>query len=67
MTVDPLYDAKTIAGRVAELGADRALSTKGDDRDQVKLRFVTTEELHDGKVSAFLKVHLDAFRGAGVS
>jgi len=54
-------------GGVAELGADRALSTKGDDRDQVKLRFVSTNELHDGKLAAFLKVHLDAFRGAGVS
>jgi excinuclease ABC subunit A len=54
-------------GGVAELGADRALSTKNDDRDQVKLRFVTTNELHDGKLAAFLKVHLEAFRGAGVS
>ncbi len=53
-------------GGVAELGADRALSTKGEDRDQVKLRFVSTEELHDGKMAAFLKVHLEAFRGAGV-
>jgi hypothetical protein len=53
-------------GGVAELGADRALSTKGEERDQVKLRFVTTEELHDGKLAAFLKAHLEAFRGAGV-
>jgi excinuclease ABC subunit A len=53
-------------GRVADLGADRALSTKGEERDQVKLRFTSTEELHDGKLSAFLKVHLEAFRGAGV-
>ena len=49
-------------GGVAELGADRALATKGDDRDQVKLRFVPTDELHDGKLAAFLKVHLEAFR-----
>ena len=53
-------------GGVAELGADRALSTKGEERDQVKLRFVSTEELHDGKLAAFLKAHLDAFRGAVV-
>ncbi len=49
-------------GGVAELGADRALSTKAEDRDQVKLRFVSTDELHDGKLAAFFKVHLDAFR-----
>jgi hypothetical protein len=53
-------------GGVAELGADRALSTKAEDRDQVKLRFVSTGELHDGKLAAFLKVHLEAFRGAVV-
>ncbi|MEX2091642.1 MAG: excinuclease ABC subunit A, partial [Pirellulales bacterium] len=53
-------------GGVAELGADRALSTKAEDRDQVKLRFVSTEELHDGKLGAFLKVHLEAFRGVVV-
>lgn len=53
-------------GGVAELGSDRALSTKDAERDQVKLRFVTTEELHDGKVAAFLKSHLEAFRGATV-
>jgi excinuclease ABC subunit A len=53
-------------GGVAELGADRALSTKNDERDQVKLRFTSTEELHDGKLAAFLKVHLEAFRGAVV-
>ena len=36
-------------GSVAELGADRALATDAEDRDQVKLRFVTTDELHDGE------------------
>ena len=51
-------------GGVAELGADRALATEAEDRDQVKLRFVTTEELHDEKVAAFLKAHLESLRAA---
>ena len=42
-------------GGVAELGADRSLATDGDDRDQVKLRFVTTDELHGENVAAFLQ------------
>jgi excinuclease ABC subunit A len=54
-------------GGVAELGADRALSTKSNDRDQVKLRFVSTNELHDSKFAAFLQAHLEAFRGAAVA
>jgi excinuclease ABC subunit A len=53
-------------GSVAELGAARELSTDGEDRDQVKLRFVTTEELHGGNVAAFLKVHLESLRVAAV-
>jgi excinuclease ABC subunit A len=53
-------------GGVAELGSNRSLSTDSDERDQVNLRFVTTDELQDGKVSAFLQIHLDTFRGAAV-
>ncbi len=53
-------------GSVAELGAARALATDAEDRDQVKLRFVTTEELHRENVLAFLKVHLESWRGATV-
>jgi len=53
-------------GSVAELGAARELATDGEDRDQVKLRFVTTDELHGENVSAFLKVHLDSLRPAAV-
>jgi excinuclease ABC subunit A len=54
-------------GGVAELGSNRALATDGDDRDQVKLRFTTTEELHDGKLAAFLKSHLDTVQTAAVA
>jgi excinuclease ABC subunit A len=53
-------------GGVAELGSARSVSTEGETRDQVKLRFTTTEELHEGNLSAFLRVHLEALRGAAV-
>jgi excinuclease ABC subunit A len=53
-------------GSVAELGAARELATDAEDRDQVKLRFVTTEELHTGNVAAFLKIHLESLRVAAV-
>jgi len=53
-------------GGVAELGAERSLATGADDRDQVRLRFVTTSELNDGMLAAFLKSHLEAVQGAGV-
>ena len=53
-------------GSVAELGSTRALATDADDRDQVKLRFVTTDELHSGNVAAFLRVHLESLRGGGM-
>ena len=53
-------------GGVADLGAQRALVTDGSDRDQVKLRFVTTNDLHGGNLSEFLKAHLEALRGATV-
>ena len=51
-------------GSVAELGAARALATDADDRDQVKLRFVTTAELHNGNLAAFLKMHLESLQVA---
>jgi excinuclease ABC subunit A len=53
-------------GSVADLGADRELATGGENRDQVRLRLVTTEELHNSNLAAFLKVHLDVLRGAAV-
>jgi excinuclease ABC subunit A len=54
-------------GGVVGLASDRSLATDGTERDQVKLRFTSTDELHDGRLAAFLKTHLEAFRGAGVS
>ncbi len=47
-------------GSVADLGSTRSLDTDSEDRDQVKLRFVSTDELHAENVTAFLRVHLDS-------
>ena len=47
-------------GGVAELGADRSLATDADDHDQVKLRFVTSDELHSENVAAFFQAHLES-------
>ena len=47
-------------GSVAEIGSTRSLETDADDRDQVKLRFITSEELHGENVAAFLRVHLES-------
>ena len=47
-------------GSVAEIGTQRSLETDAEDRDQVKLRFVTTEELHTENVAAFLQMHLES-------
>jgi excinuclease ABC subunit A len=47
-------------GSVAELGTTRSLDTDGEDRDQVRLRFVTTDELHSENVAAFLRMHLES-------
>ena len=47
-------------GGVAEIGSDRSLATDSEDHDQVKLRFVTTEELHSENVAAFFQAHLES-------
>ncbi|MEX2168582.1 MAG: excinuclease ABC subunit UvrA [Pirellulales bacterium] len=53
-------------GRIAELGADRTLTTDDSERDQVKFRFVTTDDLDRGDLADFLREHLDAVLAAGV-
>ncbi len=47
-------------GGVAELGAERSLATDGEDHDQVKLRFTTSDELHSENVAAFFEAHLQS-------
>ena len=50
-------------GRIAELGAQRAISSN-ENRDQVKLRFVTVEDLHRGDLTELLAEHLEAVLAA---
>ena len=54
-------------GGVADLASKRALATGNSDRDQVRLRFTSTDQLHNGRLAAFLKVHLEALQAAAVS
>ncbi len=52
-------------GRIAELGARRAIATADDDsRDQIKLRFAAPADLALGALPAFLAEHLAAVHGA---
>jgi excinuclease ABC subunit A len=53
-------------GGLADLGAERSLATEAAERDQVRLRLLTTGELGDGALAAFLKSHLEVVQGAGV-
>jgi hypothetical protein len=46
-------------GRIAGIGAQRALGTDDNDVDRLKLRFVTLEDLARGDLSALLREHLD--------
>jgi excinuclease ABC subunit A len=54
-------------GSVAQMGVSQAVETDAEDRDQVKLRFVTTDELHAENVAAFLRAHLESLVGANVA
>lgn len=49
-------------GRIAELGSQRAISSSNDDRDQIKLRFVSPADLDNGDLADFLSEHLEALR-----
>ena len=54
-------------GSVAEIGSAREVATDGEDKDQVRLRFVTVEELYAENFSAFLRAHLESLRAAHVA
>ncbi len=43
-------------GRIAELAIEREILPQGD-RDQIKLRFVASEDLNRGDLNEFLKEH----------
>lgn len=51
-------------GRIAELASQRTINSDSDERDHVKLRFVTPEDLDRGDLADFLEEHLEALRGA---
>ena len=51
-------------GRIAELASQRAINTDDETRDQIKLRFVTAEDLDRGDLTDFLSEHLEMLRGA---
>lgn len=44
-------------GRIAEIGRERELDATAEDRDFIKLRFRTVEDLHRGDLVQFLKEH----------
>ncbi len=50
-------------GRVAGLGAHRELLSDDTQRDAVKLRFCSVEDLQAGNLSEFLAEHFSAVRG----
>jgi excinuclease ABC subunit A len=54
-------------GRIAELAAERSQTNGGDRRDQLKFRFLTTDDLDRGDLPDFLQEHVEATRGASVS
>jgi len=54
-------------GSVAEIGEEREVATDAEGKDQVKLRFVTTDQLHTENVAAFLKAHLESLRSTHVA
>ena len=49
-------------GRIAELASQRIINTETDNRDQVKLRFVTPADIEQGDLTDFLAEHLEAVR-----
>jgi len=49
-------------GRIAELASQRTINSEDDHRDQVKLRFVTPQDLERGDLDDFLTEHLEATR-----
>ncbi len=53
-------------GRVTELGVEQQVDTDGEDRDRVRLRFTSLDDLHRGDLEGFLREHLDAALAAGV-
>jgi excinuclease ABC subunit A len=54
---------KMAFGRAADLGCDREMDGSRDDRDFVKIRFRTVEDLQRGDLRRFLQEHLNSLNG----
>ena len=48
---------------IAKLAAQRSIVSNSENRDQVRFRFVTLEDLHRDDMAEFLSEHLAAVRG----
>ena len=53
-------------GRIANLGAQRVIVSDSDNCDQVKLRFISTEDLGRGDLESFLTQHLQRVRNGNM-
>ena len=49
---------RTALGRISQLGQDRAVDGTRSDRDVLKFKFRSVEDLHRGDLSNFLSEHL---------
>ncbi|MBW3598876.1 MAG: ATP-binding cassette domain-containing protein, partial [Planctomycetes bacterium] len=54
---------KTALGRITDLGCDRAVDGAREDRDLVKLRFRTLDDLDRGDLRTFLTEHFAGLNG----
>jgi excinuclease ABC subunit A len=50
-------------GQVADVGFERELQTNHPDRDVLKVKFRTTDDLTQGKLAVFLREHADGLDG----
>lgn len=54
-------------GRLTDLAAEQVLDNDSETRDRVRLFFTSMNDLERGDLESFLREHLDAVQGAGVS
>ena len=66
LTLNGPKDAFAV-GRIAELGAQRVIRSEGENRDQVKIRFASLDDLEEGDLPEFLTEHLEAASGESAS
>ena len=54
-------------GRIANLGGDRDLDGSQSERDHLRIRFRTLDDIERGDLTAFLREHLRAVSGTAAS